>query len=458
MKIKSISAIEVLDSRGSPTVEATVSLEDGYCGSAMVPSGASTGSYEAVELRDDEKRYNGLGVRKAVENIEKIIAPELLGMDASEQEEIDRKMLGLDGTENKARLGANAILAVSLASARAAAASEKKPLYQYLSKFNPNFSGEFLMPLPMMNIMNGGKHASWATDIQEYMIMPVGAKTMADAVRMCAEIYFHLKKTLKEKGYSTNVGDEGGFAPAVASNEEPFLLMKEATKKAGYELGKDIVFCIDAAATEFYKNGKYELKKENKTLSSGELSEFYLEVAKKYPIVSMEDIFSEDDWDGFKNFMQKTDGKIQLVGDDLYVTNIKRLERGVKEKTTNSILIKLNQIGTLTETIEAISLARKNNMTAVISHRSGETEDDFIADLAVAMGTGEIKTGAPARSERTAKYNRLMKIEKELGEKAKLAKLPSGRTKPRGSANSSDIRLSSVEAQGNLIACFRKRF
>lgn len=425
MKIKSISALEILDSRANPTIEATVVLEDGSSGSAAVPSGASTGSYEAVELRDgDMKRYNGLGVLKAIANIETKIAPALIGQEASSQNEIDKIMIELDATENKANLGANAILAVSLATARAQATSEKKPLYQYLAKFNPDFDGNYYLPLPMMNIMNGGKHANWATDIQEYMILPVGAKNITEAIRMCAEIYFQLKKTLKNKNYQISVGDEGGFAPAVKSNSEAFELMSEAVTSAGYQLGQDIVFGIDAAATEFYKDGLYELKKEAKTISSAELSDFYLGIMEKYPIKTLEDIFSEDDWQGFENFMLKTDNKVQVVGDDLYVTNIKRLEKGIAQKSSNSILIKLNQIGTLSETIEAILLSRKNNMTAVISHRSGETEDDFIADLATAMGTGQIKTGAPARSERTVKYNRLLKIEKELGLKAKLKNFP----------------------------------
>lgn len=425
MKIKDIKALEILDSRGNPTVEATVILEDGSGGRAAVPSGASTGSYEAVELRDgDQKRYNGLGVLKALENIEKIIAPALIGQEANEQKKIDQLMIDLDGTENKANLGANAILAVSLAIARAAAESNKEPLYLYLSRFNPDFDGNFYLPLPMMNIMNGGKHANWATDIQEYMILPIGAKNISEAVRICAEVYFQLKKVLKAHGYGINIGDEGGFAPAVSSNSEPFELMSEAIKNAGYVLGQDIIFGIDAAATEFYQDGRYELKKEGKTVDSDQLASFYLEMTEKYPIRTMEDIFSEDDWDGFKNFLAQTANKIQIVGDDLYVTNIKRLARGIEEKASNSILIKLNQIGTLSETIETILLARKHNLTAVISHRSGETEDDFIADLAAAMGTGQIKTGAPARSERTAKYNRLMRIEQELGAKAILKKFP----------------------------------
>ena len=425
MKIKSIEALEILDSRGNPTVEANVILEDGSMGRAAVPSGASTGSYEAVELRDnDPKRYNSLGVLNTVKNIETIIAPALVGLEAVEQKQIDQIMIDLDGTDNKAKLGANAILAVSLALARAQAMHEKKPLYEYLSKFNPDFDGNYFLPLPMMNIMNGGKHANWATDIQEYMILPIGAKNMSDAVRMCAEVYFNLKKILKAKGYEISVGDEGGFAPAVKSNSEPFELMSEAVQKAGYVLGTDIIFGIDAAATEFYQNGVYELKKEAKNLNSAELADFYLEIIKKYPIKTVEDIFSEDDWNGFKDFLSKTENKIQIVGDDLYVTNIKRLQQGIDTKTSNSILIKLNQIGTLSETIQAILLARQNNMTAVISHRSGETEDAFIADLASAMGTGQIKTGAPARSERTAKYNQLLRIEKELGAKAVLKKFP----------------------------------
>jgi len=425
MKIKSISAIEILDSRGNPTIETTVILEDGSTASSLVPSGASIGSYEAVELRDgDKSRYNGLGVLKAVENVETIIAPKIIGMDAKNQREIDELMISLDATENKANLGANAILSVSMAIARAEAISEKKPLYEYLSKFNPDFSGTYQMPIPMMNIMNGGKHANWATDIQEYMIFPVGAKNITEAVRICAEVYANLKKTIKSHGYGIGVGDEGGFAPNVSSNDEPFQLMKEAIEISGYKLADDIVFCIDAAATEFFKDGKYILNKEGKTLDSNELSNFYKELTKNYPIVSFEDIFAEDDWEGFKNFNTSTENKIQLVGDDLYVTNPKRLERGIAEKTSNSILIKLNQIGTLTETIDTIILARKNNITSVVSHRSGETEDSFIADFVTAMGTGQIKTGAPCRSERTCKYNRLMKIEKELNGRSEISKFP----------------------------------
>ncbi len=425
MKIKEISAAEILDSRGNPTVEATVILEDGARGRAAVPSGASTGAYEARELRDgDRKRYNGLGVLQAVNNVAEKIAPVLRGKLASEQKEIDQIMIELDGTENKENLGANAILAVSLAVARAAAGSAGKPLYEYLTKFNPDFSGQYIMPVPMLNIINGGKHANWTTDIQEYMILPGGAKSTSEAIRMSAEIYWQLKKVLKAKSYSINIGDEGGFAPGVATNDEPFVLMGEAIKNAGYELGRDIFLGIDAAASEFYTDGKYQLKKEGKEFDSRELADFYQGLVRLQPIVSMEDIFAEDDWEGFREFRQKTGDKIQIVGDDLYATNIKRLERGIKEGTTNAILIKLNQIGTLTETVETILLARKNGMTAVVSHRSGETEDDFIADFTVGMGIGQIKAGAPGRSERTTKYNRLMAIEREAGGRAEYARFP----------------------------------
>ena len=425
MKIKNIKAREILDSRGNPTLAVKVILENDVIGSAMVPSGASTGAYEACELRDnDASRYGGQGVLKAKENIEKIIAPALIGEEVENQVELDKKMIVLDGTENKEKLGANAILGVSLALARAAALSLNLPLYKYLSKFNPAFDGKFTMPLPMLNVLNGGKHANWATDIQEYMIMPISAKTVAQGIRMSAEVYRVLKKVLHTKNYSVSVGDEGGFAPAVKSNEEPFTLLSEAVEKAGYKIGIDFIYCIDAAASEFYQEGKYNLQKEGKILSGAELSDFYLALAEKYPIKSFEDIFAEDDWENFKIFNAKVGAKFQVMGDDLFVTNVKRLEQGIAEKSANSILIKLNQIGTVTETVEAILLARQNNLTSVISHRSGETEDAFIADFAVAMGTGQIKTGAPARSERTSKYNRLMEIEDELGSDAVLAKFP----------------------------------
>lgn len=424
MKISAIKALQILDSRGNPTVAATVILENGLSGWAAVPSGASTGSHEAVELRDGGPAYLGAGVSQAVKNIEEKIAPALIGQEVSEQRRLDEIMIALDGTENKANLGANAILGVSLAVARAAAAAASQPLYQYLSQFNPNFSGKYHLPVPMMNVLNGGKHANWATDIQEYMILPVGAKNFAAAVRMCAEIYQNLKKVLKAKGYSLSVGDEGGFAPAVATNEETFALLSEAVAQSGYELGRDIVFGIDAAATEFFQDGAYHLKKEGKILTSAELIAFYHELSERYPIRSFEDVLAEDDWAGFKAFTDSYNRAVQVVGDDLYVTNVKRLERGIAEQTTNSILIKLNQIGTLSETIDAVNEAQKNGMTAVISHRSGETEDAFIADLVVALGTGQIKTGAPARSERTAKYNRLLAIEAELGGQAEYAAFP----------------------------------
>lgn len=425
MKIKSIFAQEILDSRGNPTLEAEVLLEDGTLRWASVPSGASTGKHEAVELRDnDPKRYNGLGVLKAVENVNKKIAPILISQEASEQRKLDQLMLELDGTENKSNLGANAILAVSIAIARAEAAAEGKPLYEYLAKFNPDHHDKYFMPVPQMNIMNGGKHANWATDIQEYMILPIGAKSIVEGVRMCAETYFHLKKVLNKNKYSIGVGDEGGFAPALQSNEEPFQLMSEAIKNAGYKLGQDIFFGIDSAASEFYKDGKYKLLKEGLEVDSQGLANFYRKLATKYPIISMEDIFSEDDWQGFKDFTATVKNTIQIVGDDLYVTNVKRLGRGIKEKTTNSVLIKLNQIGTMSETVDAILLARKNKMTAVVSNRSGETDDSFLADFVVAMGTGQIKTGAPCRGERTTKYNRLMKIERKLAGQSSYYQFP----------------------------------
>ncbi len=425
MKITSIKALEILDSRGNPTVSACVFLENGFKGEAAVPSGASTGSYEAVELRDnDDSRYHGAGVLKAIANIEDIIAPALIGLDASDQEAIDNAMITLDGTENKSKLGANAILAVSLACSRAAATSLSLPLYQYLSKFNSEFTGKYFLPVPMMNVLNGGKHADWATDIQEYMILPVGAKSFAGAVRMCAEVYQSLKKILKTKKYAISVGDEGGFAPAFKDNEEPFLVLAEAAVAAGYSLGEELVFGIDAAATEFYQDGVYNLKKEGKQLSSNELINFYQELSARHPLVSFEDILAEDDWAGFQQFTASFAPLCQIVGDDLYVTNVARLERGIKEKSSNSILIKLNQIGTITETVAAIELARKNGMTAVVSHRSGETEDTFIADFVVAMGTGQIKTGAPCRSERTSKYNRLLAIAAELGDQAEYYSFP----------------------------------
>jgi len=423
MKIKDIRAWEILDSRGQPSLATRVILEDGSSGLAKVPSGASTGSHEACELRDsDQGRYSGRGVLKAVSNIETEIKAALSGKEAEDQAGLDKAMIELDGQAGKSRLGANAILAVSLACARAAAASARMPLYQYLSKFNPNFPGRYELPIPMLNVLNGGRHANWATDIQEYLLMPIGLASLPEAIRAGAEIYQSLKRVLLAGGYSSLVGDEGGFAPSVKDNEEPFRLLSEAVAKAGYRLGQDVAFGIDAAASEFYRDGRYELKKEGRVFSGEELAAFYLGLAKKYPIVSWEDVFAEDDWESFARFTAS--GQFQVVGDDLYVTDTKRLRRGIEEKSTTAILIKPNQIGTLTETVAAVSLAREAGLDAVISHRSGETEDDFIADLAVGLGARQIKTGAPARSERTAKYNRLLEIALELGEAGSYAAFP----------------------------------
>lgn len=425
MKIAAVHASEILDSRGNPTTQAVVTLEDGAQGWAAVPSGASTGKYEAVELRDgDKSRYNGLGVLKAVTNVNTTIQNVVKGQDAADQRKIDQLMITADGTENKANLGANAILAVSLAVARAQAASEKQPLYAYLAKFNPDHDGTYIMPIPELNVMNGGKHANWATDIQEYMLFPVGAGSVRDGVRMGAEVYAQLKSLLKKKGYAVSVGDEGGYAPAVSSNKEPFELMSEAIQLAGYQVGKDIFFGIDAAASEFYQDGKYVLNKEGQSLSGPELAAFLTSLTTQFPIISMEDVFAEDDWSTFQAFTAQHGQQVQIVGDDLYVTNVKRLERGIAEKASNSILIKLNQIGSLTETIDAILLARQHGMSSIVSHRSGETEDAFIADFVVGMGVGQIKTGAPGRSERTAKYNRLMVIEEELNGQSRYASFP----------------------------------
>lgn len=423
MKIRSIEALEILDSRGNPTVSATVYLDDGLSGSAAVPSGASTGSYEALELRDgDIKRFAGQGVLQAVANVDKI-SRHLAGLAVENQADIDQAMLDLDGTPNKAKLGANAILAVSMAVAVAAAKAEKRPLYAYLSKFNPRFDGHFILPMPLMNIMNGGVHANWATDFQEYMILPIGLPNFTEALRAGAEIYASLKKVLQAKKYATTVGDEGGFAPLVSTNEEPFALISQAVRRAGYDLGRDIALGIDAAATEFFRAGQYQLHKENKTLSGEGLAAFYEDLVKKYPIVSLEDPFAEDDWENFTALTARLSGR-QIVGDDLYATNLQRLDKGLAQKASNSILIKLNQIGTLTETVAAVNRAQENGWTAVISHRSGETEDSFIADLAVALGAGQIKLGAPARGERTAKYNRLLKIAQQASPAAEYAKWP----------------------------------
>ncbi len=425
MKIKDIKAEEILDSRGNPTIIAYVYLEDGSIGWAAVPSGASTGKYEAVELRDnDPKRYHGLGVQKAILNIHNKILPALIDVDASEQKVIDEIMINLDNSPNKANLGANAILAVSLAVARAESNAQKIPLYQYLTQFNPDFDGNYIIPIPQCNVLNGGKHGDWATDIQEYMLMPIGADSVTEGVRMCSEVYQNLKEILKENGYSIGLGDEGGFAPKVKSNTEPFELLSLAIQRSGYILGSDICFATDPAASEFYSNGKYILKTEDKKLAKEELLKYYSRLNKKYPIISWEDPFSEDDWESFTSMTRNEGNNCQIVGDDLYATNVSRLERGIKEKASNSILIKLNQIGTLTEAVDAILLARRENLTSVVSHRSGETEDSFISDFGVAMGVGQMKIGSVARSDRTVKYNRLMHIERELGEQASYANFP----------------------------------
>jgi len=417
MKISSIAAREILDSRGNPTVSALVTLDSGISASAMVPSGASTGQYEAVELRDGKERFGGLGVLHAVKNVNETLAPALIGKDADNQAEIDKTMIDLDATPNKSKIGANAILAVSLACARAASLELKMPLYRYLREIG-DFGPLPVMPVPQMNIINGGRHADWATDIQEYMIMPVGAPSFSEALRMGAEIYQTLKKIITKSGALAMIGDEGGFVPVSENNETPLKLISQAIEEAGYQLGKDVVFGIDAAASEWYKNGQYHLKKEG-TRDSAKLIDWYSDLTKRYPLVSIEDPFGDDDWQSFSTLSKSLGKAVQIVGDDLYVTNTSRLERGIQEQATNAILIKLNQIGTLTETIATINLAQRNNIKVIISHRSGETTDDFIADLAVACGAGQIKTGAPARGERVAKYNRLLEIEAELGAGAK---------------------------------------
>ncbi|MGD9129598.1 MAG: phosphopyruvate hydratase [Candidatus Woesebacteria bacterium] len=425
MKIQSIKAQEILDSRGNPTVEAELVLENDIKARAAVPSGASTGLHEALELRDkDEKRYLGKGVLKAVANVNDTIAPVLIGMNVEQQAELDKKMIELDGSESKNKLGANATLAVSMAAARAAAKSKKIPLYQYIAELFANPTDKFYLPIPMMNVLNGGKHALGSADMQEFMIMPVGAASIQEAVRWGAEVFHNLGKILKNQGQQTTVGDEGGYAPKLKNNEAPLQLIMEAIQKAGYQAGKDIAIAMDPAASEFYENGKYQLKTENKELSSSEMVERYAQWVEQYPIVSIEDGHSEDDWDGFSQMTAKIGEKIQIVGDDLLVTNPKRLKKGIELKACNSILIKLNQIGTVSETIETIKLAKSAKMTAVVSHRSGETEDTFIADFVVGAGTGQIKTGSLSRSERIAKYNQLMRIERELGDKASLAKFP----------------------------------
>ena len=417
LEIEEVKALEVLDSRGNPTVQVEVMLEDGSYGVAMVPSGASTGSFEAVELRDgDTSRHFGKGVLKAVENVNTIIREKIIGMNAYDQAKLDKTLIELDGTENKAKLGANATLGVSLAVARAAAASVGMELYQYIG--GPNAK---ILPTPMMNILNGGKHADNTVNTQEFMIMPVGAKSFTECMRMAAEIYHTLKKVLKEKGLSTGVGDEGGFAPNLSSDEEALKLIVEAIEKAGYKPGEEVCLALDVASTEMYdeakkigKEGNYYFWKTDELKTPEEMIDFLAELVEKYPIVSIEDGLAEEDWDNWKKLTDRLGNRIQLVGDDLFVTNIKRLQKGLDNKTANSILIKLNQIGTLTETLDAIELAKKNGYTAVVSHRSGETEDTTLADVAVATNAGQIKTGAPCRTDRVAKYNRLLNIESDL--------------------------------------------
>ena len=412
--IEAIHAREILDSRGNPTIEVEVELESGVIGGAAVPSGASTGAHEAVELRDgDKKRYGGKGVLKAVDNVNNTIQKALIGEDALDQITIDRLMLDLDGTPNKGRLGANAILGVSLATARAAAIALDLPLWRYLGGV-----GAYQLPVPMMNILNGGKHAEGSTDFQEFMVMPVSAPSFSEALRVSAEIYASLKKVLHDRKLSTTVGDEGGFAPSLGGNEAALKVINEAVENAGYKPGVDVFYALDAAVTELYQDGKYVLPIEGKTLSGAELVDLWEEWAERYPIISIEDGCSEDDWDTWHLLTERIGKKVQLVGDDLFVTNTERLKRGIDEGTANSILVKVNQIGTLTETLEAVEMAKRAGYTAVISHRSGETEDTTIADIAVALNAGQIKTGAPSRSDRVAKYNRLLRIEEELGSAA----------------------------------------
>jgi enolase len=415
--IKKVEGREILDSRGNPTVEVEVELSDGAKGTAAVPSGASTGKYEAVELRDgDKKRYGGKGVLRAVANVNGTIASAVKGTDAANQEKIDRALIKLDGTPDKSNLGANAILGTSLAVAHAVASSKRLPLYRYLNNVK-----NYTLPVPMMNILNGGKHAENSTDLQEFMVMPAGTKSFSRAMQMGAEVYHALKQVLQGRGLNNNVGDEGGFAPSLPSNKEAVEAILAAIESAGYNPGRDCYIALDPASSEFYQDGKYVLAREGRTLTSPEMVDFYVKWVDEYPILSIEDGMAEDDWEGWQLLTKKLGSKIQLVGDDLYVTNVRRLKKGIDLKASNAILIKLNQIGTLTETIEAINMAREAGWTAIVSHRSGETEDTTIADLCAGLGTGQIKTGAPCRSERTAKYNRLLKIEEELGEKAEYA-------------------------------------
>jgi len=412
--IKRVVAREILDSRGNPTIAVEVKLADGTTGEAAVPSGASTGKHEAVELRDkNASRFNGKGVLKAVANVNEYIMPAIIGMPADDQAAIDHKLIELDGTANKSHLGANAILGVSLATARAAANLLGIPLYRYLGE-----AANYTLPVPMMNILNGGKHAANSTDFQEFMVMPVGASSFRHALQIGVEVYHSLKAVLKSRGLNTNVGDEGGFAPSLPSNKDAIEAILAAIEKASYKPGIDCFIALDPAASEFYKDGQYVLSKEGTSLNSREMVDYYARWVSSYPIISIEDGMAEDDWDGWQLLTEKLGNKVQLVGDDLYVTSVDRLKKGINLKASNSILIKPNQIGTLTETIAAINMARQAGWTAVVSHRSGETEDTTIADLAVGLNTGQIKTGAPCRSERTAKYNRLLRIEEELGKGA----------------------------------------
>ncbi|MGM9567132.1 MAG: phosphopyruvate hydratase [Clostridia bacterium] len=412
--IYDVNAREVLDSRGNPTVEVEVYLEDGTMGRVIIPSGASTGVHEAVELRDGDKdRYLGKGTLQAVDNVMNVIAPEVIGMSVFDQVAIDKMLIELDGTPNKGKLGANAILGVSLAAAKAAAAYLDMPLYQYIGGVNAK-----VLPVPMMNILNGGKHADNNVDIQEFMIMPVGAKSFREALRMGTEIYHNLKKVLKARGSLSGVGDEGGFAPNLDTNEEALAVIVEAIEKAGYKPGEDVRLALDVASSEIYRDGKYHLASENEAKTNAEMVEYYAYLCDKYPIISIEDGLAEDDWEGWKLMTEKLGDRLQIVGDDLFVTNTERLKQGIESDTANAILIKVNQIGTLTETLDAIEMAKRAGYTAVVSHRSGESEDATIADLAVAVNAGQIKTGAPCRTDRIAKYNQLLRIEEELEEAA----------------------------------------
>ncbi|WP_439555319.1 phosphopyruvate hydratase [Dyadobacter sp.] len=413
--IQSVHARQILDSRGNPTIEVDIRTENGYLGRAAVPSGASTGKHEAVELRDDDKSvYVGKGVLKAVENVNDIIFPELIGCSVFEQNLIDKIMLELDGTPNKGKLGANAILGVSLAAAKAAAQEANLPLYRYVGGTNAN-----TLPVPMMNILNGGSHADNSIDFQEFMIMPAKADTFSQALRMGVEVFHTLKTVLKSKGYSTNVGDEGGFAPNIKSNEEAIEIVIQAIEKAGYKPGEEIFIAMDAAVSEFYEDGLYHFKKsDGRKLSSAEMADYWTQWVAKYPIISIEDGMDEDDWAGWKTLTESVGSKCQLVGDDLFVTNVTRLQQGIESQIANAVLVKVNQIGSLTETIDTVNLAKRNSYKSIMSHRSGETEDATIADLAVALNTGQIKTGSASRSDRMAKYNQLLRIEEELGESA----------------------------------------